>query len=1036
MSAIHDLTQALQNLQPPGAPAVRLVRDPLVLALRGYQDYPSLVIPGMGCAQSVCTLAYWMVRGLLLAEDASPGGGVSSYPQMVSFHARAFPSFPVYVHVNGNTMLHTLGRPRDDGWRMVFFPAGVLHNVNAHWAFLCVLHENPTGQLLIYYGDVPLVAPNIYWHSRRSSPEFLYQQSQGLACTCEEGYAYCSHRPARFAGALKVAFSDRTEYPSIDAILEPVSLGYGYSRGQGNTLVHTSINYTVTRVKAIFNNTSVYPLSQKLVFSDCTFMVHHLPPPVKLTSSIAAVVASCVGAFFLARPKPVVEASFFSMIKVVRPPSRMPLRRFIAGALVSFSTSLLFYKLLLRRRTQILQGPVPELSPLWLPPSLSGLPFARQLLNRTAIGSVDRSTCRATLKRLVAQSGHVVQLDPFEVEAWLDNVSTSIGTVPYVGMVGKCHYCLQKRSLRKLRCAECRRGAYLERPIYDIPCFVGMVPLMSQHPRLPDSLVVPFRNSFFPHTRNFSFRVIFRGKRLSHVSHALDLYWADPPQLKQMGFLAGPMWLGMPIRCFPRGILTALVAFSVRMAADKTYDPHPGFWEAMQRLFPLFVNYETLEPWPEALVVDHQRTRQKRDKLISVYTDFDMGHALPHRKLFTFGAFPKGEKHCPYKWSNGFVVSKDKAVPRLINNPPPELNALMAPYVLPIAKWFSRQWSCHSNLFYAGCSPPKDINIFLNNAVEHLSWVLEDDVSMMDGSQTLPSQQFFQHIASRLYAGADWQFLRQLMEGCASFKVRQDGLVASLYGPNASGVPPTSIFNSVTTGVARVFALIFALFGIRFDDPRIVHYVEQVIKAVYMAVAGDDGLLILPSHILGKPVSLDAQFLEAYSEGFRMAGYDVGASKIRVHSSSQWRLSTFLAMRPYWSGNAYEYGVEISRRMTSMFWLYDKAHHPFAWGRGVAVSLLKSSAHVPVIVDICKWYLDRTKNITQDIELVSFTNPYSSVYGYEVEGTMTSRTIMEFCDDYGASVSLYEDFRAYLWRQDSVLVNLDHPLLHLIYQRE
>jgi hypothetical protein len=274
------------------------------------------------------------------------------------------------------------------------------------------------------------------------------------------------------------------------------------------------------------------------------------------------------------------------------------------------------------------------------------------------------------------------------------------------------------------------------------------------------------------------------------------------------------------------------------------------------------------------------------------------------------------------------------------------------------------------------------------------------------------------------------------MRLCARFKIRQDQLKAQLYGPNASGVPPTSIFNSITTGVARVFAVIYAVFGIRFDDQSIPYYVSLVRRSVYMAVAGDDGLLILPEYIGSRRVIIDSEFLIRYSLAFSWAGYDVGPKKIRVHSSEHWRLSTFLAMRPYWSGHNYEYGVEISRRLKTMFWLYDKCLHPIAWARGVAVSLLKASRHVPVVRDICLWYLSNTAQITTEIETASFTNNFSTVYGYEVVGDLTERTILEFCADYSVPRSLYDDFLSYLKAQQCVLVNLDHPLLAAIAARE
>jgi hypothetical protein len=149
-------------------------------------------------------------------------------------------------------------------------------------------------------------------------------------------------------------------------------------------------------------------------------------------------------------------------------------------------------------------------------------------------------------------------------------------------------------------------------------------------------------------------------------------------------------------------------------------------------------------------------------------------------------------------------------------------------------------------------------------------------------------------------------------------------------------------------------------------------------------------------------------------------------------------------MRPIWSGERYEYGVEISRRLKTMFWMLDKQLQPFYWGRQVALALLRASKHVPVVVDICKWYLSivpgpdvvyytgETFSPAPKYEDISFTNPDSYFYNYIVEGDLNERGVSEFLADYSISTQEYEDFKTYLWGHKAVLVNLDHIVLRKI----
>ncbi len=990
---------------------------------------------------------------------------------------RSMPGFPIFVYdVIRADYIFVRGFRRVDGFAIVFFP-----NL-PHWSIVMLSQEEHVPHVpLVYFGNVPLDSQDIYWHFDQPTPSALHKQSLGLACRCT---SRCHHEGERFQSAPSVGFGKRGI--SLGHQLVVIAHKSPYSRGRQDHLHFRELNHVVAEEPEdcwLIGNVDLSSV-QYVTLTKIRLSVYCVLPDYRRrifgfsVATIVSAINACLK-FKTSRRVGVLETcpSFprphMPLLRLPEFPSfreqivqylygettRQYLTRvsslflrqcretvghvltmlkdfYILGFHSLSSTQWLmvsgvslFHAYVFIRLRRHSAMPRLTLGRTWLPTSLTGLPFSTELVNRTAMGT-DPLACRNLLKRALAEYDHPILVDPIEVERWIDNVTTAVGTMPVPSLgSGVCHSCMKKRKLKKLRCADCRA---LELPPCDLVYF-GMVPamypLVEQHPLIPSNM--PFRTH---NSRHSSFS--WEGVSLTSTTEVMAIYDANRPILRSRGVLCGPMWCGVVIRCYPSNIETTLVAAAIRMAVFPTNNPQPLFWKNMLTMLPVLLPAKQLAPVTPTEVLDNQRSADRRKKLEECFKLIDEGFPIHRavRKGMTMGAFSKLEKHCPVTLKRGFWTIKPKLAPRLINNPKALLNALMSVYTLPILDWLHTTWSSTSNVFYAGCSSPQDLNVFLATASEN-RYVLEDDVSMMDGSHTESSQDFFRSAVLRCFSGRHREILMALLELCQHLRVVKGKLKLDITGPNPSGVPVTSLLNSITTAFVRVCALYFAYTG---EDPTLLADLQpfkHFLGLIYCAVAGDDGCVFLPAQILGTD-TFSPDFMARYIHYFSLSGFDVGPSKIRIHRPFQWRLHTFLAMRPYWSGERYEYGVEISRRMKAMFWMLDKNHHPLAWGRGVALSLYKASRHVPVISDICKWYLSCTRGVTTSISIASFTNPYSSVYGYEVIGDINDRCVREFCIDYGVSKDLYDDFLVYLWSQTNPLINLDHPLLWAISQKE
>lgn len=701
--------------------------------------------------------------------------------------------------------------------------------------------------------------------------------------------------------------------------------------------------------------------------------------------------------------------------------------------------------------------------------------FGHKLASRVAVyDQWTKSDLYVLVRRLANEMRYAHNLDPYEVEEYIRRNISVEGHAPIPSIpIGCCASCLLKRRLHQCLCYDCRMKSKLMMIYYE-PGFqptahVGIMPLYSVHPRIvaKDYAWRSDHPIIFKATRGMT----LSSKELSpyDFARALVPYYSD---VTQRGRLCGPMFMGIRVTCFVRGDACTAIAAIFRNCIQPpqhiwktngrrdrvTYDFRQEFSFLLQIARTYFPElFSMLDVWSFQQVLDHQKDIVKKRLHVLTKAALDRGDQLPLKSLVLVKPFPKAEKHSPVELYDGEFVEKSKQIPRCISAFDPQVSTLLSPYTLPILKHlnFVFQWDQH--IFYASGATPDQINRFLNNAVSQNRMILEDDVSMADASHSYGSLMYQKIFYSHNFPDMPYDIM-SLLTGLWKGRFRAGRFKGLAEWLILSGVPLTSWGNSVVFIFIRLVALAYAYklisldeIGEEYDDPSQSlngddHYFKELrykniagfrdlINSIYMAVAGDDGKTFLPKEFNGIK-TFGSGFIEDYILAWSRFGFDVGGQKIRTYDESNWRLATFLAMRPVWSGQRYEYGPEIARRITGMFWQLDNSYHPVAWGRGIAIAMLTAARHVPVLSHICRWYLANTFGAANACQIPSFTNVYSTFYDYKVDGDLNERGLNEFLADYEISRESYEDFLSLLSVTKDVLVNIQHSVLDRIYAKQ
>lgn len=637
------------------------------------------------------------------------------------------------------------------------------------------------------------------------------------------------------------------------------------------------------------------------------------------------------------------------------------------------------------------------------------------------------------LRRHNQMMGNKHPINSSVVKALVLRTAEMVGETVVENLPWICQTCGRKERLYQHECKDCKNARKL--PVYSTPTYtleagtrhVGFVGIYAAPVILPD---LPFR----PGTK-----CRFRGVEVTSVAMANNIYARHQLMNVCYGRLCAFMIQGCHVSCYPRGIESGLMAFVGRM----TPDLHNSFELSLIPLMMTVLNQIAdmagkdvgqLQKWTDQQVLDNQRDAKKREILRAAQEQIFLNGPLPISRLTRYDVFAKFEKHVAVEWVDGSWQRKKKQIPRLINSPDVQVNALLAPYTLPMLKWVGAIANVEANVFYAGGATPEELNVVLNRMIDNYDYYIEDDISMIDASHTTGSFQFHKEVRRRLWPDLPRE-TEQLFVALEKIvvKAKAGGVQGEVPVANASGVPMTSYNNSLPCMILRTLAMAYASEDCDIDDfSRIAFGAMMVLHKCMQCFAGDDGLVGFSPYGCRDPS--DPQWLPRYSAFWAYAGFTVGAEKVKVHPRERQRLMTFLGMRPFWCGHRYEWGPEIARRLKTMFWQLDNAMQPFVWARGVAQSLLVVGKHVPVVREVCDAVLALAPGPTGDA--IYWTNEYSTFRNYYTTGDITPRTIAEFCLDYGVTTAEYKHFRDMILEQRTVLVDLHHVVLRKVLELE
>ncbi|APG78137.1 RNA-dependent RNA polymerase [Wenzhou yanvirus-like virus 1] len=589
----------------------------------------------------------------------------------------------------------------------------------------------------------------------------------------------------------------------------------------------------------------------------------------------------------------------------------------------------------------------------------------------------------------------------------------------------------------------------------------------------------------------FIYHCSYKGKIVNDPETAYAIYNSFGPQPRCRGKLCGPMLAGAHMQCFTSGTETALLAFVGRMGAVSPEYQHylslgvnhsvyndiakvnarhkfdylleifkhvgaAAYYDGDNDAGGLRSKYipsREVVPWTPQQVIDHQPDSAKRRIMIEAYRDIDEGFLTPTPKLYKAKAIAKGEKSMA--WDHDIsetLIYKSKQVPRFISACSPHTNALIAPYIAAAEEFVKEFCSSSASVAYASGMNPEQLNEWLNTyAVDRL--IIEGDISSADSAIGVEAHYLFFYFLTWLFPELPESDVWHVIQALSYIYVDRDGSKFVAGPVNVSGSRYTSCIVTIWVMVANVTSSAFSCLS----DYRTLSQADRIGMVKGLLQSGNAATITCSDDIYTAvntsfsewhfmrnispylraytyECSVDSAWLRRFCDTMRTEFFlDVRPNKCRLFPAAEWRLATFLAMRPVWSGSRYEWGPEICRRMRSAYWMFDKEHPPMAWGRGISAALLVAGRHVPVLRDICTWHLSVTHG---PIMKLPFTNIWSTFYRYEVSGEFTDRGLNEFLADYDISTSEYLDFVDKLKGCMDPFINIQHSVIQKLLMRE
>lgn len=662
------------------------------------------------------------------------------------------------------------------------------------------------------------------------------------------------------------------------------------------------------------------------------------------------------------------------------------------------------------------------------------LPRRDELLARLATRKeITEDSVIDTVRRIAQEESWQVDITRAEFRDWLHRVVTEVGTMSTPAVeVGQCWNCLQYVPTYRHCCKACKRKTRQAPPealtfTDALVTHVGFRPLWSRDFRIPK---VALKSDVYIYDSTAKTWLIQAGTGMSFEA-LVSRFKKHEGALSVRGKLCGPMFLGQEPSCFPRGEGVAMQAFLVRLGAKRAAQAQASTYRICYDFIEPFLDEIEAESWE--LFISHF-VGEKRRKMEEARLEDREGWA-PRQNVdgelrIKMMGFAKSERSTDAELVGDLRLYKEETKPRLICSPNPLMLYRLGRWTHAQTKWLAKRFGPKDHMFYAGCASPRALNEWLNWTISECpeSYTLVDDISAMDSNHSIESFRYHKRIRTKQFPHIDawtsaaYDAEEQLVIRIGRFKV-------SVGYVNASGVSDTSYKNSMICLVVRVFAVLHAFVDTtELDSEEVVYLMREILPYIWTSASGDDGLTRMGERVYRWTIQ-DFN-IQRYREAWALAGFGVKASLV---PPNRWRMATYLAMRPVWSGDQYEWAPEPARRLRTMFWQFECGLHHMSWARGVATQMLVAARHAPILNQISTWFLERTKGPIAKVDLI---NPYSAFAGLKSSGSYNARAEAEFCLDYRVTVEDIRLFERVLAASGSVLVNIDTQVIRRIYAEE
>lgn len=934
-----------------------------------------------------------------MAANAPNGLTAQQMTRRIS-HIAGMVDFPVQMYDEAtDTFALIHGKERKDGWAIVFLPTTPLLPV-AHWTFGVVprrvIYErpHPTPDVLVYT-RLPLMGSRpgqVYWRAEvtpENHADYVDMKTQGSACDCDWNLR-CVHEEqwlAQHPAAHRVTLNDGqlvagTMMAQVVSGIDPmrkVTKGTNgticvASRGRKNLVVNAHNSETLRRAGVNFQF-----WRQRQYVDVIPFLTIDVRP-LKL------------------------------QLYQVDEDDVMPLGWLLPSTILGY------------QRVAKADPVQPDIEWGYHEDLCLDFPFERQLMAQMACATdLTPADIRDRLRRKAAEHKFEITVDRRELELFIERTRTDVGKMVYSPPTGHCRTCHQKGKLHHQECKKCRkiRERLLPESLVGIDAFAtstGFVGLWSKSFTLPQ----------FNMKQNS--KLEYRGRAVTK-DQAVAICRRYEGPISCRGRSVGPIFLGQTPTCFKRGPYTAALAFLVRLGADREHQAQARWYDVLYTVACQYIDEWAVEPEGDELFLSHF-SGDKLKKMLEARTAINEGH-FAERKWMEMNGFPKAEKSYSSSLDYDVPIQKATEKPRFICSPDPMVLYKLGRYTHAQTKWLASQFPWTRRIFYAGCATPTELTGWLRKTLDDIPepWSVVDDITAIDANHNQQSFDFHERVRFRQF-GSLPDMIARLFRSEEKVRVRLDFFVLIALYVNASGVSDTSYKNSLLCLLIRIIACLHALCDLTtLTQAGMLIKLRAMTSQIWTTASGDDGLTRLPDRLLG--VHMTDFSCTRYREAWSWFGFGV---KVCLVPPNRWRMATYLAMRPVWTTDGYEWAPEPARRMRGMFWQIDNAMHPIAYGRGIAAQVREQAHALPVLGEVVQWYLETTSGPTA--ETVHATNPYSPFHGAVLKGTRTERTVDEFCMDYRVTRAELKEFSDMLRQVHDPLVNLCHHVLVRIYAEE